>query len=393
MLHQYQARAEARPDVFVRYEYRTRLLDESRKIIADYLHAPVDTCVLVPNTSTGIDSVLRNLIFAPGDVIICFPTIYGSFDNTIEYLTETTPVSSRKIEYTYPVSDDHIYNAFKVAVEEMLTEGKKPKLALFDTVVSLPGIRMPFERLTELCRAYNILSCIDGAHGVGQIPLDLPDLDPDFFVSNCHKWLHVPRGCAVLYVPIRNQHFLRATLPTGFKFFPLSKRKENGEHGNFVANFASVGTLDDTPYLCIAAALEWRKHLTWGKKKGEEAIVGYIHNLARTGGRTVSAILGTEVLGGEEDTSRGYSMTNVRLPLSMVGLRADCPAGSDEISLWIMKIMNLEYHTAVQVFQYADAWWVRLSAQVYLTLRDFERAGLALKETCAKVDRGDWGQR
>ena len=255
----FQDRIEARPDAFVRYEYRTDLLDESRETIARYLNAPAVHCVLVPNASTAFDTILRNLIFNPGDVIICFATIYGSFENTVQYITETTPAEAETIQYVHPVSDKHICEAFEATISNLRARGKTPRIAVFDTISSVPGLRMPFERLTELCRSHGVLSCIDAAHGVGHLPLDIQKLDPDFFMSNCHKWLHVPRPCAVLYVPARNQPLLRATLPTGFGFVHLSawaSASSCDPENAFVSNFASVGTLDDTPYLCIQAALE-----------------------------------------------------------------------------------------------------------------------------------------
>lgn len=63
------------------------------------------------------------------------------------------------------------------------------KVAIFDSIVSMPGVRVPFERLTAASKELGVLSCIDGAHGVGQIDIDLGKLDPDFFVSNCHKYV------------------------------------------------------------------------------------------------------------------------------------------------------------------------------------------------------------
>jgi selenocysteine lyase/cysteine desulfurase len=34
---------------------------------------------------------------------------------------------------------------------------------------------------------------IDGAHAMGQIPVNITDINPDFYVSNGHKWLYSPK--------------------------------------------------------------------------------------------------------------------------------------------------------------------------------------------------------
>lgn len=38
-----------------------------------------------------------------------------------------------------------------------------------------------------------------GAHAIGQVEIELNELDCDFYVSNLHKWFLIPRGCAFLY--------------------------------------------------------------------------------------------------------------------------------------------------------------------------------------------------
>ena len=357
------------------------------------MNAPTDTCVFVSNATIGINTVLRNLVYKPKEVIIYFATIYGACEKTINYLTETTGVESRKIEYTYPVSDEYLCEAFEATVKELKAKGKTPKVTIFDTIAALPGVRMPFERLTRLCKQENILSCIDGAHGVGHIPLDLSELDPDFFVSNCHKWLYTPRGCALFYVPKRNQHLMRSTLPTSHGFVPLPSEQGQinnplppSEKGEFVNNFEFVGTLDSSPYLCVPAALQWRSKLSWNGKAGEEAVVGYSQHLARRSGEIVSRILGTESL--KNDGSCNFS--NIRLPLSFSALTNNNQTQATEIGQWIVKVLVEEYGTFVAIVFFGGAWWVRLSAQVYLTEQDFEWAGQVLNEVCTRVRDGQW---
>jgi selenocysteine lyase/cysteine desulfurase len=153
------------------------------------LNTPSSTLVFLPNATTGTNTVLRNLIFEEGDYILMFSTVYGALNNTIAYVCETTPVKSVKIEYTYPVEDDWLVGELEKTVKEIDAKGGKVRVAVFDTVVSMPGVRMPFERMTQKCRDLGVLSCVDGAHGVGHVDIDLGKLDPDFFVSNCHKYV------------------------------------------------------------------------------------------------------------------------------------------------------------------------------------------------------------
>lgn len=377
------------------------MLDESRKAVAKLLNAPVEGTVFVPNASTGTNTVLRNLVYQPGDVIIYFATVYGACGKTVNYICETTPATSRMIEYTYPISDAELCSKFEEAIKEIKAEGKNPRIAIYDTVVSQPGVRVPYQRLTELCRKHGVLSCIDGAHSVGGIPIDLTELDPDFYVSNCHKWLHVPRGCAVFYVPERNHHLMRSTLPTSHGFVPLPTADGSvinsplppSAKSEFVNSFEFVGTVDNSPTMCVPAAIEWRKKLTWKGKQGEEAIHAYMAHIAREGGKIMADAFGTEVMENEEGTLTDCFFSNVRLPLSFAEQAQSDSAKAFKILFWMSEVLINEYDTFLGFNFYAGAWWVRLSGQVYLTTEDFQWATETLTEVIGRVKKGEWKKK
>lgn len=86
----------------------TELLLQARSAVAPLLGADAEEVVFVPNALSGINTVLRNLEYVEGDLILHFSTIYGGCLKTIRSLEETTPVRGYSIDLTYPIEDDHI---------------------------------------------------------------------------------------------------------------------------------------------------------------------------------------------------------------------------------------------------------------------------------------------
>lgn len=186
-LRECQAMSEARPDNFQRYDYPV-MLDRSRAAMASFLDTPVDEVVFVPNATTAINVVLHNLRFGKGEIILHLSTLYGSVAKMIEYLHETRGVESMNVAVEYPIDDDLLVSRFRMEIKRVNSgKWRKVKIAIFDTISSLPGVRVPWERLVEVCREEGVLSLVDGAHGVGHIDLGLSEVQPDFFTSNCHK--------------------------------------------------------------------------------------------------------------------------------------------------------------------------------------------------------------
>ena len=185
-LRKWQDLSEARPDNFIRYDY-PKLLDSARDAMAAFLHVPAREVVFLQNATTGINTVLRSLVFQPGDVILHFSTVYGAVEKTVEYICETTPAESSTVKLEYPLGDDDVVAKFVGALEKLNADGKKVRVAIFDTVSSMPGVMVPWEKLVGICREHGVLSMVDGAHGAGHIELNLGRVQPDFFVSNCHK--------------------------------------------------------------------------------------------------------------------------------------------------------------------------------------------------------------
>ncbi|GAD92434.1 aminotransferase family protein [Paecilomyces variotii No. 5] len=410
-LHKFQYDAEARPDPFVRWE-QPRALDEARVAVSKVLDVPTKECVFVKNATTGVNTVLRNLVFNEGDAIIYFATTYGAMEKTIIHLSESTPVRGLKVEYQFPISHEELVKRFRDVVAGAKQKGLNVRVAVFDTIVSMPGVRFPFEKLVEACREEGILSLIDGAHGVGQIQLNLGLLSPDFFVSNCHKWLYTPRGCAVLYVPVRNQHLLRTSLPTSWGFIPKPDSPQGPRYvlpapespkTEFELLFQFVASTDDSPYLCTPAAVKFRQDVCGG----EERIYTYLEELAHEAGDIIAAALGTEVLQepdlqpGQVSQIRHCAMATIRLPFAIGDSNSSCaektPSSTTTLSPdavpgvidWMQKTMVDRYGTITPVFDHGGWLWTRVSAQIYLEKSDFEWVAGVLKELCEKVAKGE----
>ncbi|KAK4202382.1 pyridoxal phosphate-dependent transferase [Triangularia verruculosa] len=396
IMRQYQDRAEAKPDPFIRSRY-PELLDESREAVAKILGVPTETCVFVANATMGVNTVLRNIVWNEDgkDEILYFETIYNGCAKTIDFVVEYNRglVQSRCVPISYPCLDEDIVQNFERVVEEVKKEGKRVRLALLDVVSSNPGIRFPFEAVTASCKKHGVLSLVDGAQGIGMVKLDhLAEVDPDFFVSNCHKWLHVPRGCAVFYVPLRNQPLIRSTVPTSHGFEPLElpggKKRVNplrpNDKGYFVDGFQFIGTVDNAPFLCVKEAIKWREEVLGGEERIRDELI----KMAREGGKLVAEALGTEVLDNETQTMSASAMTNVALPLPAEEIKAN--GEGQEVHGYILDTLMDEYQTFVAIFVFQGRWWARLSAQVYLELEDFKWAGGVLKEICERVSRGDF---
>jgi selenocysteine lyase/cysteine desulfurase len=384
-MRHHQGLCEARPDVYVRYDY-PNILDECRAAVAKLVNAPTDTVVFVLNATTGVNTILQNLTWDDDgkDEILYFSTIYGACGKTIDYTVDTGlgKLSSRCITISYPCEDEAIVQAFHAALDSSTRAGKRVKVCVFDTVSSLPGVRFPFEEITKACRASGVLSLVDGAQGVGLIELDLGSLDPDFFVSNCHKWLFVPRSCAVLYVPLRNQHMITSSVPTSHGYIPKSGSRFNpfppSSKSVFVNNFEFVGTADTSPFVCVKQAIEWRERVLGG----EAPIMKYTETLAREGGKVVARILDTELLDNKAQTMSKCGMTNVALPI-------DATIASISMQDWMLRTMIKDYKTFVPLIIHGGRLWARLSAQVYLDMEDFEWAGHMLLELCGRIKRGE----
>jgi selenocysteine lyase/cysteine desulfurase len=67
-------------------------------------------------------------------------------------------------------------------------------------VITSTGLRMPIAEISALARAHGILCVVDGAQGVGHIPVDVKALGCHAYATSGHKWLMGPKGTGLLYV-------------------------------------------------------------------------------------------------------------------------------------------------------------------------------------------------
>ena len=76
-------------------------------------------------------------------------------------------------------------------MSRLLEPPYKMSFCLADVITSPSAVVLPFAELVALCRERGVLSVVDGAHAPGQLPLNLEQLNADFFAGKYVTILHL----------------------------------------------------------------------------------------------------------------------------------------------------------------------------------------------------------
>ena len=357
-----RAELEANPVRFLSREVFERL-DAARKPLAAFVGADPEDLAFVPNATTGVNAVLRSLVFQAGEELLITDHAYKACANTIEFVAGRAGARVVVARVPFPLaSPDQVVEA----VTRLVTP--RTRLVMLDHVTSPTALVFPIERLIRELSARGIETLIDGAHAPGMIPLDLRTLGATYYSGNCHKWLCSPKGAGFLYVtPNRRVDVRPAVISHGASATTPGRTR-------FQLEFDWTGTSDPTAYLSVPKALEYVGSLVPG---GWPEIMKANRALALEGRRILCGALGIGLPCPDEMVG---SIASVPLPdgtSSEIAWRRPDPIQRRLYEGWGLEV-------PVHTWPAPPKRLVRISAQLYNGRDHYVRLGEALGKAIAE---------
>jgi isopenicillin-N epimerase len=232
-------------------------IDRSLKALANFLNCESESLVYVPNPTHAINLLIKSLKLQPGDEILTTDLEYGAMDRAWNFYCNKTGARyiQQKIDLPLISKEQFIADFWKGFTD-------KTKVIFLSQITSSTALIFPVKEICDEAKRRGLITIIDGAHVPGHIPLDLTDLDPDYYTGACHKWMMTPKGSSFLYArkelkdtldPLIISWGYESTNPSGNLYFDYHQFN---------------GTRDFSAYLTIPKAIEFREKHNWTEVSG-----------------------------------------------------------------------------------------------------------------------------
>jgi isopenicillin-N epimerase len=332
-------------------------MKNSRLALAKMLHCDAGDLALIENATSGVNTVLRSLVFNEGDEILVPDHAYQACRNTIDFVAERWGATVVTVNIPFPIEGPD------VALDAIMA-GVTPRtvLAMIDTVTSPTGLLMPFERLVKELESKGVAVMLDAAHGIGMVPLSLDELGASYTTSNCHKWLCAPKGSAFLHVRKDRQHLIHPLTISHGMTFPL------GDTTRFRHEFDWTGTRDISAACSIPETIDYMQNMVDG---GWPTIMQLNHDLAIEGRHILCERLGIEAPCPDEMIA---CIATLVLPN---GGSAGIPLHEPDP---LHKVLQDKYGIQVPVWSWESPQgrYIRISAQLYNHVDEYHYLANAL---------------
>jgi isopenicillin-N epimerase len=358
---QWLRRSESRPTAFVIEELQ-EALDRAREEVAGFVGASLAGTVFVRNATTGVASVVRSFEprLRPGDQLVTTSHDYNAVRQTLEFSAGRAGAEVLTASIPFPIADP------AEVVEAVLgSVGPRTRLVVLDHITSPTALVFPIEELVSALEP-DIPVLVDGAHGPGQVPLDLEELGASWYTGNLHKWVCAPKGAGFLHTradrveetfPVVISHGWNASLRDGAS--------------RYHSLFDWLGTDDFSPWLAAPDAIRTVGGLEPG---GWPEIMELNHQLALAARRLLCSALGVDPPAPEIMVG---SMASIPLPDLVEA------AVSGGLSPLNRRLIDRGLESLVMVWPEWPRQLIRVSAHRYNTIEEYRRLAEVVSELVA----------
>ena len=170
----------------------TNQFELARQTVAEFIKAPEDSHIIwckgateaINQVAYGLEATLK-----PNDEILISSLEHHANLVPWQQLAQRTGAILRSIPFTSDAKWETEYAHY-------FTD--KTKILACTQISNAIGVKLPLEQLIREAKRVNALTLIDGAQAVAHYPVDMAQLDCDFYVFSGHK-MYAPTGIGVLY--------------------------------------------------------------------------------------------------------------------------------------------------------------------------------------------------
>jgi selenocysteine lyase/cysteine desulfurase len=231
-----------------------------REKFARLVNCSATEIALTQNATFGMNFLAQGLDLRSGDEVITTDREHPGGVCGWQQRAKRDGIVWKQVKIPTPANDpDELVRLFAEAITA------RTRVLAFPHIISPTAVVMPVTRLTELAHQRGCLSIVDGAQAVGQVEVNLRDIDCDAYFSSPHKWLLAPAGNGLLYIRRDRQDRFWTTLCSA----EWDNHKDDGMY-----RFMQYGTGNRSLLTGLDAALDFHFRL------GPERVRKRIRSLA-----------------------------------------------------------------------------------------------------------------
>jgi selenocysteine lyase/cysteine desulfurase len=172
------------------------ITEQARAAFAELIGATPDDIAIVPSASYGLEVAARSLPLAPGKRIL---VLEQEFPSNVYPWRRAAAAAGAEVE-TVPAPADGDWTR---AVLERL--GPEHAVLAAPNCHWADGGLLDLVALGAACRSVGTALALDLTQSAGALPVSVAEVQPDFLVTACYKWLLGPYSLGFLYVAPRWQ--------------------------------------------------------------------------------------------------------------------------------------------------------------------------------------------